>query len=70
MESAKNNVLENKQSRSFTRHKNNTILRVFHESFSIKYFFVAVFTTFSALLKFREMRRQIARLKILQMFSL
>ena len=46
-----------------------TTLSAFHESFYFKSF-VAVFTSFSAVLEFREMRRQIFRLKMVLMFSL
>ena len=54
----------------FYNAQKSTTLSAFHKSFSVKSFFAAVFTAFLAVLKFREMRWQIARLKLLLMFSL
>ena len=67
LQSAKSNVLEN----NFVLLQDTKIHHsAFHESFFVKLFFEAVFTTFSAVLKFREIRWEIARLKMALMFSL
>ena len=68
LQSAKDDVLGN----NFVPYKAQkyTLPSALHEGFSVKSFFVAVFTTFLTVLKFREMQWQIVRLIMVLMFSL
>ena len=68
MQSAKNDVLGNNF--VFYKAQKYTTLSALHEGFSVKSFFVTVFTTFLSVLKFREMQWQIVRLIMVLMFSL
>ena len=47
-----------------------TTLKAFHERFSVKFFFAAVFTTLWAVLELRERRWQIVRLKMVLILKL
>ena len=67
-QSAKNDVLETNL--FLYKTQKYTTLGAFHGSLFAQFFFVAVLTTFSALLTFRGMQWQIVRLKMVLMFSL
>ena len=68
LQSAKNDVLENNF--ILLQGTKYTTFSAFRESFSVKFFFVAVFTTILAPLKFREIRWLIVGLKMILMFFL
>ena len=66
--SAKNDVSENN---FFLLHGRKIhTLKAFHERFSVKFFFAAVFTTLWAVLELRERRWQIVRLKMVLILKL